>query len=74
MAITLNPNQPLPVVLTSNVCPPPVWPVPLANMLSLPVVPLDYPLGPFTPTYTGPVGTGVYPGPSSCPGQNLGGP
>lgn len=74
MAEVLNPNQPLPVVLASNLCPPPVWPLPLPNWLALPVVPPGFPLGPFTPAYTGPTGTGAYPGASSCPGSGIGGP
>jgi hypothetical protein len=73
MPITLNPNQPLPVVLSSNVCPPPVWPLPVANWVPLPVVAEGFPAGPFTPTYTGPVGDGLFPGPSFCPGQSIAG-
>lgn len=68
-----NPTQPLPPILASTLCPPPVWPLPTADWLSLPVVAVGMPAGPFTPTYTGPVGTGAYPGPSSCPGSGIGG-
>ena len=70
---TLNPNQPLPVVLSSILYPPPVWPLPVADWKVLPVVPAGFPAGPFTSSYTGPVGTGTWPGPVSSPGTGLGG-
>jgi hypothetical protein len=71
MAVVWNPTQPLPVVLASDLCPPPFWPVPHGNQISLPVVAVGAPAGPFTPIYSGPVGDGTYPGPSFCPGSGL---
>lgn len=68
---TINPNQPLPVVLASNICPPPLWPLPLINWLSLPPVAEGFPVGPFTPTYTGPVGGPPYIPQPPCPGTGL---
>lgn len=69
-AITINPNQPMPPVLSSNVCPPPLWPLPVANWVSLPTVAAGFPVGPFTPpTFT--PGTGEYPGDSFCPGSGM---
>lgn len=69
-AITINPNQPMPPVLSSNVCPPPLWPLPVGNWVSLPTVAEGFPVGPFTPpTFT--PGTGEYPGDSSCPGSGM---
>lgn len=50
MAITRNPNQPVPVVLASTLSPPPVFPIPIANLLVLPVVAPEFNPGPFTPT------------------------
>lgn len=68
--ITINPNQPMPPVLSSNVCPPPEWPLPVANWVSLPTVAAGFPTGPFTPpTFT--PGTGLYPGDSFCPGSGM---
>ena len=70
--ITINPNQPLPVVLSSQFCPPPVWPLPVANWVSLPTVAEGFPAGPFTPSYTGPVGDPSNFTPlSPCPGTGL---
>lgn len=74
----LNPNQVLPPVLASPLCPPPIWPN--NEWVSLPVVQLGTPMGPYNTTtgccqggYTGPLGTGLWPGPSFCPGSGLGG-
>ena len=72
-SLNLNPNQPLPVVLASKLCPPPVWPLPTVDWMSLPVVAPGFPSGPFTPSYAGPVGSGAWPGVSSCPGSGEGG-
>jgi len=44
----LSPTQ-LPVVLSSNLPPPPIWPLPITNMVMLPVVPTGWQVGPFTP-------------------------
>jgi len=41
--MTINPNLPPPVVLASNLPPPPVWPLPLANWQVLPVAPPGFP-------------------------------
>jgi len=71
---TPNPNQPPPVVLASNLNPPPVFPLPNANWLSLPVVPPPFPQGPFPPPTIANPGTGQWPGPSTSPGTGLGGP
>jgi hypothetical protein len=92
----LNPNQPLPPVLASPCCPPPPFdpnnpnmPLPVEDWAaagivpiweSLPVVQLDFPMGPYDDTtgccnsdYSGPLGTGLWPGESFCPGNGLGG-
>jgi hypothetical protein len=78
LPLWLNPNQPLPPVLASPLCPPPHWPN--THWVSLPVVQLDFPEGPYNHTtgccngdYSGPIGTGLWPGPSFCPGSGLGG-
>jgi hypothetical protein len=47
-AMILNPNIPPPIVLSSNLAPPPVHPVPLTNQVVLPVVPPGFPAGPFS--------------------------
>jgi hypothetical protein len=71
--MTLNPNQPLPPILSSNLCTPPVWPLPNANWVVLPVVPVGFPQGPFPPAVITNPGTGLWPGPSICPGSGIGG-
>jgi hypothetical protein len=53
MTQTINPNQPLPVILASTQNPPPVWPLPVADWVVMPVVPPGFPTGPFTPDTTG---------------------
>lgn len=45
---TINPNQPPPVALSSNLPPPPVWPLPPADWVVLPPVPPGWPTGPFS--------------------------
>lgn len=71
MAIVLNPNQPRPVVLSSNQCPPPVWPLAVANWVVLPVVPEGFPMGPFPPQPLGPISDGTRPVFLGCAGVDM---
>lgn len=69
--ITINPNQPRPVVLSSALCPPPVWPLPLADWVMLPVVPEGFPTGPFPTQIMGPISDGIPPIIPPCPGTDI---
>lgn len=51
----MNPNNPRPVALASDLPAPPVWPLPTTNWLVLPVVPSGFPTGPFPPQAMGPI-------------------
>lgn len=59
MPITINPNQPDPVVLASDLLPPPVWPLPVGDWVVLPPVAEGFPTGPFLPEPEGPVQIGA---------------
>jgi|SRR5215475_2563833 len=69
--ITINPNQPRPPVLASDICPPPVWPLPLTDWKSLPVVPEGFPTGPFPAQSMGPISDGTPPVIPPCPGTSM---
>jgi len=71
MTMTINPNQPRPVVLASDKCPPPLWPLPVADWLTLPVVPQGFPTGPFPAQTMGPISDGTAPVIPLCPGTGM---
>ena len=52
---TMNPNQPCPPILASDINPPPVWPLPVVDWVVPQAVPPGFPTGPFAPNDCGPV-------------------